>query len=175
MLVFALIAITNLCIGYALAVWMGQGPRPWYAMFMPGKKTTGLIEIAPLEDAEPPPKRQQTDEEERVIISLEEISTEDLAKNAPPPKPRPVVDPRAEEEDETFATDLIAEDVANIIPEPPAVTVDEDVVESMRFDQLLGQTEPTSATEAADNQEDDAEVALSGSDIDALLAEAGKA
>jgi len=170
-LVFALIAITNLCVGFALAIWLGQGPRPWYALFLPGKKTTGLIEIAALADSDPAPKSQQIDEEEPVVVSLMEISTEDLAKKTPPPKPRPIVETADEEEEETFATDLSA--VLETGPTPADPVIDEEAVESMSFDELLDKTKPTPTNEA--DSESEPEEALTGGDIDALFSQAGKA
>ncbi|MEX1040889.1 MAG: hypothetical protein WDZ51_09680 [Pirellulaceae bacterium] len=188
MLVFVLIAITNLCVGFALAIWLGQGPRSWYALLLPGKQETGLIEIAPLADADPPSQTpQQPEEEEPVVVSLMEISTEDLAKKTPPPKPRPIAEPAAkaeEEEEESFATDFATDLVTKVTPdktpEPAAEPANEDEIESMSFNQLLDQTESAAASEAEADEDDedgsdtDSEV-LTGGDIDALLSKAGNA
>ncbi|EAQ80374.1 hypothetical protein [Blastopirellula marina] len=66
MLLFALISVLNLILGFAAAVMLGYGPRPWWILFA-DRASVGTVRIEKLED-EPPAADEATvdtdDEEE---------------------------------------------------------------------------------------------------------------
>ena len=62
-LVFVLFAVINLAAGFACAVALGYGPKPWYALFLPsGGDSVVRIDALEAEDAPPAEDAEAKDE-----------------------------------------------------------------------------------------------------------------
>ncbi|RCS40678.1 hypothetical protein DTL42_25260 [Bremerella cremea] len=111
MIVFLLFAVINLVAGFACAVLLGYGPRPWYALFLPSGGDS-LVRIEAIE-AEAEATSEQAASPEQVV--------------AAPPKPAPDPSPAPQE---VVAEKVVEKAVAEVAPEVPAAPpVNEPVAE----------------------------------------------
>ncbi|MCC9607208.1 hypothetical protein LOC68_13985 [Blastopirellula sp. JC732] len=101
MLLFALISVLNLALGFAAAVALGYGPRPWWGIFAEAG-TTGTVRIEKLED-EPAPPTDESNEAEP-----EEDDEEDHLDDEDDSEPGDDLDEEPEEDDEALTKAKLA-------------------------------------------------------------------
>jgi len=88
-LIFLIFAILNLAAGYAIAVLLGQGPQPWYAIILPGSSD----EVVQIEVEQPQANVAEADSEESVEVeeaSAQPNPAEETNEEEPEPEDVPL-------------------------------------------------------------------------------------
>ncbi len=148
MILTVLIGITNLCVGYALAIWMGMGPVSAADLEAEFGACSPAIPSPPAEPKDPPaePVAAESAEPEEAVVAA--------APADPPPAEETVTLPGSDEDVQPVATgdsdaieaalaglvqELVSSPLDEIAPEQPA-TAEADSVSP-----ALEKTAPTSA------------------------------
>ncbi len=134
-LVFTLFALINLVIGFVVAVLLGHGPQPWYALFLPARGND-VVQIDLLEAEEQsetptaPPVAEEPPVPRTPVVSqpFPEMNEPDDLPEDPPEQAPPQTAVQEDSEDDLDR--LLKADPADT-PTRPAAEMDESELEQL--------------------------------------------